>query len=246
MTPAERAALVEAITRDLRAVADPAYREGQTRYGLSAEHLLGVRVAAVRRIGRAHGAALKALTLEARLAVCETLLRTGWYEHQVIAFAWAAQAARHFTPAHFTVFERWLKAYVRAWNECDDLCGGALGACVRRYPQLWPRLRRWTRSRNRWQRRAAAVAFIAVLRPRARPSPAAIDEALALAEALLHDPDDLVQKGYGWLLKEASVTAPQRVLDFVNARRATMPRTALRYALEKLPSRQRQKVLKAK
>ena len=55
------------------------------------------------------------------------------------------------------------------------------------------------------------------------------------ANRLLKDKDDLVQKGYGWLLKEASNKYQQQVFDFVMERKNWMPRTALRYAIEKMP-----------
>jgi len=59
--------------------------------------------------------------------------------------------------------------------------------------------------------------------------------AYRIADALLTDTDDLVQKGYGWLLKAVAEADQSSVIDFVMQRRATMPRTALRYAIEKMP-----------
>ena len=56
-----------------------------------------------------------------------------------------------------------------------------------------------------------------------------------IAKRLLRDPEDLVQKGYGWMLKVASNTKQKEVLDFVMKNKKTMPRTALRYAIEKMP-----------
>jgi 3-methyladenine DNA glycosylase AlkD len=52
---------------------------------------------------------------------------------------------------------------------------------------------------------------------------------------LLNDEDDMVQKGYGWLLKEASRKHQKEVLDYVLKNRTEMPRTALRYAIELMP-----------
>ena len=52
---------------------------------------------------------------------------------------------------------------------------------------------------------------------------------------LLTDPDDMVQKGYGWLLKSAGDAYQQEVFDYVMQNKARMPRTALRYAIEKMP-----------
>ena len=63
-----------------------------------------------------------------------------------------------------------------------------------------------------------------------------MDSAYKVAEVLLEDTDDMVQKGYGWMLKEIANKRPREVFDFVMARKDRMPRTALRYAIEKMPA----------
>ncbi len=62
-----------------------------------------------------------------------------------------------------------------------------------------------------------------------------MQQAFEISDLLLADGDDLVQKGYGWLLKEESRKHPQAVFDYVVRNRAFMPRTALRYAIELMP-----------
>jgi len=62
-----------------------------------------------------------------------------------------------------------------------------------------------------------------------------LEECLEIASLLLEDGDDLVRKGYGWMLKEASRTHQDEVFAFVIQHKARMPRTALRYAIEKMP-----------
>ena len=79
-------------------------------------------------------------------------------------------------------------------------------------------------------RRAAAVSLVV---PAKRGE--FLDDALAIADLLLVDADDMVRKGYGWLLKEASRRHRDEVYEFVLARRDVMPRTALRYAIELMP-----------
>ena len=63
------------------------------------------------------------------------------------------------------------------------------------------------------------------------------------ADKLLMDQDDLVQKGYGWMLKETSNIYQKQVFDFVMKRKHKMPRTALRYAIEKMPQSMRKKAM---
>ncbi|MEN1760405.1 DNA alkylation repair protein [Anoxynatronum sibiricum] len=58
---------------------------------------------------------------------------------------------------------------------------------------------------------------------------------LEIADILLMDQDDLVRKGYGWMLKAASEAHQQEIHDYVMKRKTEMPRTSLRYAIEKMP-----------
>ena len=60
---------------------------------------------------------------------------------------------------------------------------------------------------------------------------------------LLEDRDDMVQKGYGWMLKEASKKHQAEVFDYVMKQKARMPRTALRYAIEKMPVEMRRRAM---
>jgi 3-methyladenine DNA glycosylase AlkD len=60
----------------------------------------------------------------------------------------------------------------------------------------------------------------------------------------MYDEDDLVQKGYGWMLKETSKAHQKQVFNFVVKHRKTMPRTALRYAIEKMPEKMRKEAMK--
>jgi 3-methyladenine DNA glycosylase AlkD len=64
-----------------------------------------------------------------------------------------------------------------------------------------------------------------------------------IADSLLQDKDDLVQKGYGWMLKEASIEHQEAVLDYIIRNKTLMPRTALRYAIERMPKDLKQKAM---
>jgi 3-methyladenine DNA glycosylase AlkD len=88
-------------------------------------------------------------------------------------------------------------------------------------------------------RRAAAVSLIVPAKKGKY-----LDTVLEIAGLLLTDKDDMVQKGYGWLLKEASRRHPEEVFDFVMSNRKEMPRTALRYAIELMPEAQRKETMK--
>jgi 3-methyladenine DNA glycosylase AlkD len=103
-----------------------------------------------------------------------------------------------------------------------------------KYPEPAERLFDWTCSDNRWVKRGSAVTLIIPAR-RGLYLPLVF----RIADALLQDADDMVQKGYGWMLKAAAEAHEQEVFDFVTERRAVMPRTALRYAIEKMPQEKR-------
>ena len=62
-----------------------------------------------------------------------------------------------------------------------------------------------------------------------------LNEIFTISDRLLPDKDDMVQKGYGWMLKEASKLHQDEVYQYVLEHRKDMPRTALRYAIEKMP-----------
>jgi 3-methyladenine DNA glycosylase AlkD len=79
-------------------------------------------------------------------------------------------------------------------------------------------------------KRASAVSFIIPAKHGEY-----IKEAFEICDILLLDDDDMVQKGYGWLLKEESRKHQKEVYEYVLKHRAVMPRTALRYAIELMP-----------
>jgi len=71
-----------------------------------------------------------------------------------------------------------------------------------------------------------------------------LDDVFEIADTLLLDTDDMVQKGYGWMLKVASNMHEKEVFDYVMKHKANMPRTALRYAIEKMPKELKAEAMK--
>ena len=100
-------------------------------------------------------------------------------------------------------------------------------------------MKTWCLSENRWVRRASAVSFIL-------PAKKGLfkENLFDIADRLLLDGDDLVQKGYGWMLKELAEAYEEEVYQFILERRAVMPRTALRYAIEKMPAEKKREAMK--
>jgi 3-methyladenine DNA glycosylase AlkD len=100
---------------------------------------------------------------------------------------------------------------------------------------LADRLTRWTKSKNRWKRRSAAVSLVYEAK-RGKNT----EIILHICDLLLRDTDDMVRKGVGWLLKETYPKRPREVLDFFEDRRATAPRLVLRLAAEKMTPKHKQ------
>ena len=119
---------------------------------------------------------------------------------------------------------------VRNWASCDTLCNHTVGDFVMMYPEFISKLKEFAYSGNRWVKRAAAVSLIIPAR-----KALFLNDIFDIADTLLMDGDDLVQKGYGWMLKAASQAHEQAVFEYVMNKKAVMPRTALRYAIEKMP-----------
>jgi 3-methyladenine DNA glycosylase AlkD len=192
----------------------------------------------VRKIGRGHYVEVRALSKLEIFDLCEQLLAQEDWRLRTIAFAWAFKQQREYVALDFDRFERWLARYIKGWGSCDDFCTHAFGSLLYQFPTCASRIRAWTTSESRWFRRAAAVVQIYGLRRGRAP-----EEAFVIADRLLTDADDLVQKGYGWMLKEASKRSPRRVFDYVMAHKDVMPRTALRYAIEKLDAPLREQAM---
>jgi 3-methyladenine DNA glycosylase AlkD len=87
-------------------------------------------------------------------------------------------------------------------------------------------------------RRASAVSLIIPAR-----KGKFLNDILEIADILLLDKDDLVQKGYGWMLKAASKSHQQEIFNFVIKNKSIMPRTSLRYAIEKMPKELKRKAM---
>jgi 3-methyladenine DNA glycosylase AlkD len=231
--------LIDGINAELRGEADPAYRELiRTRYNMDVETFWGVPTPAIRAVGATHYKQLKPLDIDQRLEVCRALLETGLYEHKIMAFQWAYLARRDHVARHLEVFSGWLDGYVDDWTDCDDLCNRVVGDFLLRFPERAGALLGWAGSANLWMRRGAAVSLVLAARRGQQ-----LELVLAVADALLEDAEDLVRKGYGWMLKEASRAHPQEVFDYVVSRRERMPRVALRAAVKKLPEQLRREAM---
>jgi 3-methyladenine DNA glycosylase AlkD len=190
----------------------------------------GVKVPTVNKISKAY---FKLIDLKPKTEIfglCETLWQSGFLEESFIACHWSYYIHKTYEPEDFQLFEKWINEYVNNWASCDTLCNHTVGEFIEMYPEYLPKLKDLAKSDNRWMRRASSVTLIIPAR-----KGKFLNEILEIADILLLDSDDLVQKGYGWMLKAASEAHLREVFEYVIKNKSSMPRTSLRYAIEKMP-----------
>ena len=192
--------------------------------------LYGVKVPTVNKISREYFKLIDCKTKSEIVELCEILWQSGFIEESFIACNWSYYIHEKYEPEDFQLFEKWITNYVNNWATCDTLCNHTIGEFIEMFPEYIVKLKDWATSHNRWLRRASSVTLIIPAR-----KGKFLNEILEIADILLLDKDDLVQKGYGWMLKAASEANQQEIVDYVIKNKSIMPRTALRYAIEKMP-----------
>ncbi len=230
--------IIENIKKDLLEMVDEDYKEGVQRYFNNEIDNYGIRTPKVRKIAKEYFKEINDRSKDEILDLCEELLQTGISENYTIAFQWTYRIKNRYEKEDFQRFESWLEKYVNNWGACDDFCTHAFGYFVYEYPEYISNVKEWTKSDNMWKRRAAAVIMIYSIRREAH-----LDDVFDIADLLFYDDEDLVQKGYGWMLKEVSKNYEQEVFDYIMKNKDDMPRTSLRYAIEKMPEEMREKAM---
>jgi len=199
----------------------------------------GVKNPQVHRICQVFASEIRSKTKEEVFGLCEELWKSGYMEESLVACAWSYYFRRKFRPEDFQTFRHWIDSYVSNWASCDTFCNHNVGDFIMMYPEFISELKDFARSPNRWMRRAAAVSLIIPARKGLFK-----EDILEIAGIMLLDKDDMVQKGYGWMLKAASEADQELIFSFVMKHKAIMPRTALRYAIEKMTPEMRMMAMK--
>lgn len=190
----------------------------------------GVKVPAVNRICKEYFKRIDFKSKTEIFDLCEQLWQSGFIEESFIACHWSYFIHKKYEPGDFQLFEKWISEYVDNWASCDTFCNHTIGEFMEMYPEQVAGLKDLAKSPNRWMRRASSVSLIIPAR-----KGKFLHEIIEIADILLLDKDDLVQKGYGWMLKAASEANQREIFDYVIKNKSVMPRTALRYAIEKMP-----------
>jgi 3-methyladenine DNA glycosylase AlkD len=230
--------LLGAVRSRLANAASPRAREGALRFFREPVNPLGVPTPDVKRIAAAAYRELKRWPLALRNRFCTELWKCGVLEEGVVAIYVYRRFAQQCARCEFHLFEKWIDRFVRNWAHCDGVSAWLLAAAIANEPELSAELSAWTGSPNRWKRRAAAVALVQEAKHGQNT-----DAILKIAARLLDDPDDMVQKGVGWLLKEAYPKKKREVVAFLKRQKKRATRLVLRYAAEKMTAADRAAVL---
>jgi 3-methyladenine DNA glycosylase AlkD len=230
--------IIDAVRKELKQNADPAIAESSRRFFKEPIRCYGMKTALGTQIAKKYFKQIQTEDKKVIFDLCDQLWQSGYMEESFIACNWSFALRKKFAPADFKTFETWIGKYVSNWASCDTFCNHTVGSFVETFPDFIAHLKKWTRSKNRWLKRAAAVTLILPAR-----HGLFLNDIFEIADALLTDEDDLVQKGYGWLLKAASAPHQKEVFNYVMKNKKAMPRTALRYAIEKLPDTLRKQAM---
>jgi 3-methyladenine DNA glycosylase AlkD len=222
--------VTDRIRRDLKAGSDPEIQKTTQRFFKEDILCYGLKTAAVTGIAKLYWKEIKIRPKQEIFELCEELYRSGYLEEASIVSTWTYLLRCQYKPEDFQVFRRWIATYISNWAACDGFCNHSMGDFIEKFPEHIGELKIWTQSENRWVRRAAAVSLIIPAKHGKY-----LEDVLDIADLLLTDNEDIVQKGYGWLLKEASRKHTDRVFAYLMKNKEAMPRTALRYAIELMP-----------
>jgi 3-methyladenine DNA glycosylase AlkD len=171
--------------------------------------------------------------------LCEILLPNKYLDVKGAATLIFLRYADDFEPDVFSTVKKWLaRNYLDNWASVDVLCPDALGGLLEKHPSLIQKIKDWTASPNRWVKRASAVSFIKLAR-----QGKFLNAVYAVSKRLFAVEDDLIEKANGWLLREAGKTDMPRLEKFLMTLGPRIPRTTLRYAIERFPESKRRSIL---
>jgi 3-methyladenine DNA glycosylase AlkD len=228
--------------RALAALADPVKARGAERYFKETVKCYGVAAADIHALAADLYAAVKPRwTAEEAMALCDILFADPELEATSVAALILGRFKTSTPESLFIRVKGWLAADLLAsWASVDVLCPDVMGAFLERHPAYVDRIKTWALHPNRWVKRASLVSFIKLAR-----KPAFLPAIYDISTSAFGVDDDLVQKANGWLLREAGKADSARLEKFLREHGPAIPRTTLRYAIERFPEAKRRALLLA-
>ncbi len=230
-TAAEATQAMKALATAERAASNAwFFKTGPGQYG-EGDKFLGVSVPQTRSVLR-----------DCRLPVSEQLklLKSPWHELRLLSLLHLSRSFKKGDPAlRKTLYDAYLAntRYVNNWDLVDSSASDIVGAYL--FDRSRAPLSRLVKSKNLWERRIAVLATFHFIKQ------GETSDIVKLAALLLNDKEDLMHKAVGWMLREMGGRGNMpALLAFLDEHATRMPRTMLRYAIEKLPETKRQYYLK--
>ena len=230
--------IIEQIKKELKEKSDPKSVSGESRFFKDKIKHYGIKSSEVEKISKKYYENIKSLGKKDIFDLCEKLFSSAYMEESIIASSWTYRIKKSHTPSDLDTFQRWVDKYIDNWAKCDTFCNHSVGNLIEKYPKLIDELKKWSKNENKWLRRASAVSLIVPAK-----KGLFLNDVFEICDILLLDKEDMVQKGYGWLLKVASNKHQKEVFNYVIKNKEVMPRTSLRYAIEKMPEKMRKKAM---
>jgi 3-methyladenine DNA glycosylase AlkD len=171
---------------------------------------------------------------------CEVVLEDDHMESRGIGYLVVGEFVAGAGPELLGKVKGWLEGFCGNWGLVDNLAPIVVSPLLRKYPELAGEVKGWAASENQWVRRGSAVAFVELV-----GEEPFLDDAYEVATALQGDTEDLTRKAVGWLLREAGKVDRDRLEAYLLEQGAKVPRTTLRYAIEKFPKEDRKRIMAA-
>lgn len=198
------------------------FKTGPGEYG-EGDVFAGVKVPPLRKIARE--------SRDLQLSQIEKLLASPVHEHRTVALVIITERAKRADAAELKELYDFYLTHtdrINNWDLVDISCRDVVGGYLLEIGKP-EKLRPLASSKSLWERRIAMVSTWQFIRA------GDTEPAFDLAERLLADEHDLMHKAVGWMLREAGKVDPDHLDEFLLKHAAEMPRTALRYAIERMP-----------
>ena len=206
------------------------FKTGKGEYG-EGDIFLGIRVPLLRRLVKKYGGI--------SIAEVRKLLHSKFHEERLLAVLMLVQLFKSGDESvQKQVYDLYLEntEYINNWDIVDISASNIVGAHL--YEKDKAPLYDLVQSKNLWERRISIISTFYFIRQNE------FDDTLKLAKILLNDKEDLIHKAVGWMLREVGKREIEFEEEFLQEHYKIMPRTMLRYAIEKFPETSRKMYLR--
>jgi len=206
------------------------FKTGKGEYG-EGDIFLGIRVPVLRKLVKKYRGI--------SIAEVRRLLHSKFHEERLLAVLMLVQLFKSGDESEQKlIYDLYLEntGFINNWDIVDISASNIVGAHL--YEKDKAPLYDLVQSKNMWERRISIIATFYLIRQNE------FDDTLKIAEILLNDEEDLIQKAVGWMLREVGKREIESEEEFLQEHYKKMPRTMLRYAIEKFPETSRKMYLR--